>query len=173
MNTLFVLILFAVVALLAFWLLIGPVLARRDRKRFAELPNVGGTHQDGLISRIPDAAVASRHLLAKVGSDEDHLAICGAGDDPIGTWLDEADAAAVAAGENRSVELFGGTRKTKLVVASETITAGERVYPAANGEVQDAPATGVHYCIGRALRDAVDGDVFEIEPAFPTPVNFG
>lgn len=125
--------------------------------------NVGeGTHA-GSVTRKTDAALATRHLLHKVGSDADHVAPCGASDVPLGTVPDEASAAE----ENVEVALLGSAPSTRKMVASEAIDAGEKVYTAASGKVQDLPTSAAtYYCVGTALTAAAaDGDVIEVDPA--------
>jgi len=123
-----------------------------------------GTHEDS-ITKLADAAQTTRHLLVKIGTDADHIAVCGASNDPLGVCNDEPSAAEREA----NVILLGVTHNTVLMVASEAIPAGERVYTAASGKVQDEPsAAGTYYCVGRALTAAGDdGDVIEVEPCFP------
>lgn len=117
-----------------------------------------GVHCDS-VTRLTDAAITSRHLLYKVGSDADHIAVGGAADLPIGTIDDEADAAE----ENLSVQLLG-KGPTKRMVASEAISAGEEAYTAASGKVQDLPtAAGTYWRVGTALTAAAaDGDIIEV-----------
>ena len=54
-----------------------------------------------------------------------------------------------------AVELLGVTRKTRPMIASEAITAGQAVFTAASGKVQDLPvASGTYYQVGTALTAA-------------------
>lgn len=132
------------------------------------LPANVGTH-DGTISRLPDAAIATRNLLHKVGSDADHTVVCGANAIPIGTIDDEASAAEVtAANQFLSVKLLG-KGPTKRMVASEAITAGVKVYTAASGKVSLLSAVaGTYYEVGTALTAAAaDGDVIEVADSSP------
>ena len=97
----------------------------------APLANIAeGTHEDS-ITKLADAALTDRNLLVKFGSDADHIAINGASDDPLGVCTDEPSAAEREA----NVVLLGNSHNTVLMVASEAITAGERVFTAANGQV--------------------------------------
>lgn len=134
----------------------------RNRRRPSACNVGGGTHA-GSITRKTDAAIAARHLLVKVGTDADHVAACGASEVPIGTVPDEASAAE----ENVEVALLGAAPSTRKMVASEAIDAGEKVYTAASGKVQDLPAgAGTYYCVGTALTAAAaDGDEIEVDPA--------
>jgi hypothetical protein len=134
-------------------------------RRLVALANIAeGTHE-GVITKLADGAITTRFLVGKAGSDIHHVVACGASDDPIGVIEDEASAAEDA----MAVALFGASGRTLKVVASEPITAGVRVYTAANGKVQDLPeGAGTYYLLGRALQAAgADGDVIEIDPCFP------
>ena len=55
------------------------------------------------------------------------------------------------------------------MVASEIIAAGEEVFAAANGKVQNRPSgAGTYYFIGIALSTSVgDGDVMEVNDGVP------
>lgn len=123
-----------------------------------------GTHKNAKTYKA-DAAVTTRYLLAKIGSDAAHSAACGASDIPIGFMQDEA----AAAEDLIAVELLGISNRTLLGVASEAITAGEAVYTAAGGKLQDLPAgAGTYYKVGHALTAAsADGDLIEIQHCAP------
>lgn len=125
-----------------------------------------GIHADGKIGHLlADAALTTRYLLVKEGSDAAHFAACGAGDLPLGVCLDEPSAAEEAA----AIGVLGAIKGTVLMVGSEAITKGEPVYTAANGKVQDEPAVaGTYYLVGRALTDCSgDGGIFEVTPCLP------
>jgi len=131
-----------------------------------------GVHERS-ITKLPDAAIAARHLLFKVGSDADHIAACGVADVPIGTIADECTAAELATGNHfLSVELLG-KGPTKRMVASEAITAGEQVFTAAGGKVQDTPAGATVYLVGVALTAAgADNDIIEVADCAPVKFVF-
>lgn len=120
-----------------------------------------GIHEDAKTLRA-DAASTTENLLVKIGSDADHYAIAGASDLPIGTQLGTP----AAAEEVVAIGLLGASRSTRLMVASEAISAGEAVFAAANGKVQDIPAgAGTYYQVGVALTAAAaDGDIIEVDP---------
>lgn len=124
-----------------------------------------GTHGNGVITRKTDAAITTRYLIGKIGSDAAHVAVAGAADVPLGIIEDEASAAE----ELVPVKLFGSGQGTSLVVASAAIAAGDFVVAAASGKVRTLPGTtGTYYILGRALHAAAaDGDLLEIDP---TPV---
>jgi hypothetical protein len=137
-------------------------------RRLTPLANIAeGTHEDS-ITKLADAALTTRFLVVKVGTDIDHIAACGANDDPLGICTDEPSAAE----REVNVDLLGTAKSTRKAVASEAITAGDRIFTAAAGKVSDLSAVaGTYYCIGRALQAAaVDGDVIEFEPCFPIAV---
>lgn len=119
-----------------------------------------GTHA-GTISRKADAA-ASEYTLVKVGSDAAHVAASAANEIPIGVLR----SIPTAAEDEVTVELLGKGGSTVLMIASEAIDAGERVFAAAAGKVQDLPAgAGTYYQVGVALTAATtDGDLIEVDP---------
>ncbi len=138
------------------------VLAPREgRVRLANIAE--GTH-DGNITKEADGAITERHLLAKVGSASNRVAVCGAADTPIGVITDEAAAAA----DLVNVALFGSARSTLRMVASAAIAQGALVEPAASGRVATLGAgAGTHHVVGRALDAAANaGDVIEVDPHY-------
>ncbi len=126
-----------------------------------------GTHT-GHLTKLADAPVSARHLLAKRGSDNAHVALSGANDLPLGVLIDEASAAE----DLVDVALLGSASCSVRMTASEAISQGELVYTAAAGKVQDLPATaGTYYCVGLALTATTnDGDLLEVDPTVPYPV---
>ena len=118
-----------------------------------------GTHK-GNVTRKSDAAITARFLLGKAGSDEDHVAVAGVGDKPLGVITDEASAAE----ENVNLALLGGSDETRNGVASGAIAAGDNIYPAAAGKVSTLASGGTHYLAGRALTAAADGELVEFIP---------
>ena len=118
-----------------------------------------GTHENAITLKA-DAASTAENLLVKIGTDADHYAIAGAADQPIGVQLGTP----AAAEEFCAIGLLGATCSTRLMVASEAISAGELVCAAANGKVQDLPAgAGTYYQVGMALTAAsADGDIIEV-----------
>jgi hypothetical protein len=136
---------------------------RRDAE-VVRLANIAeGTHEGG-ITKFTDAAITERHLLGKIGSASDRVAICGASDTPIGVITDEAS----SSGEAVSVSLLGSARGTVRMVASAAIAQGALLEPAASGRVQTLGAgAGTHHVVGRALDAAgVAGDVIEVDPFY-------
>jgi hypothetical protein len=124
------------------------------------------TH-DSSVTRTNDAAISARHLLWKKGAGDTTVAVNTAADIPLGT-IDNIE---TGTGLRQSVLLLG-KGSTKKMVASEAITAGEQVFGAAAGKVQDLPtAAGTYYCVGTALTAAgADGDVLEVQDCVPFAV---
>lgn len=125
------------------------------------------TH-DATVRRTNDAAVSARHLLWKKGSADTGVDVCGAGDCPLGTVDNEE----TGTGEGQTVLLLG-KGPTKKMVASEAITAGEQVFTAASGKVQDTPTGATVYLVGTALTAAgADGDIIEVQDCTPVKLTF-
>lgn len=122
----------------------------------------------GCITKLTDAALPEFYLLVKTGSDAAHVALCGAGDEPLGIASDSASAAE----QEVNVDFLGATERTRKVVASEAIAIGDKVYTAANARVQNEPAVaGSYYLIGQARTAAgAAGDVIEVETIKPIKV---
>jgi len=130
-----------------------------------KLANIAeGTHVDS-VTKLADAAITTRYLLVKEGTDVDHIATCGADECPVGVCEDEPSAAEMPV----NVALFGCAQRTRKMVASEEISSMALVYTAADGKVQDEPAVaGTYYRVGRALTAAsTDGDEIEVDPYPP------
>lgn len=125
------------------------------------------TH-DSTINRTNDAAVTARHLLWQQGSTDGGVALNGVATCPLGT-IDNTE---TATGANQTVLLLG-KGKTKKMVASEAITAGEQVFTAASGKVQDTPTGATVYLVGTALTAAAaDGDIIEVQDCVPQKLTF-
>jgi hypothetical protein len=156
-----VILLAALVATLCVWL--ARKIGNRTRLIAA---NIGeGTHETSALNKRADAAIATRHLLVKQGSDVNHIAVNGASDRPMGICPDSP----TAAEDLVSVQLLGGVQGTQLMIASEAIAANAEVFTAANGKIQDEPTTaGIFYRVGVARTAAgADGDKVEVEPCVP------
>ncbi len=127
--------------------------------------NAAGVSPSGNKTFLVDAAISTRHLLVKFGSDAVHVAVCGASNVPLGVCTDEPEAAEDAT----NVSLLGAAQGTRLMVASEALSAGDKLYTAAGGKVQNLPGSaGTYYLVGVALTAAAaDGDELEVLPCFP------
>lgn len=112
------------------------------------LPANVGSHKSSR-PYLSSAAIATRYLLAKVGADDEHIAVVAAtSDKPIGVISDEASAAE----EPVNVELLGVTNRTLPLVAAAAITVGADVYSTAAGKVDVKPtAAGTYWRVGVAL----------------------
>lgn len=120
-----------------------------------------GTHINGILSKRADAAIASRFLLVKPGSDEDHIVAAGAADFPYGLALDEA----AAAEDLVQVQILsaGGTVKLQTD-GSGALVAGDFLIPAAAGQVKKMVAgVGQQYIVGQVIKApaTVAGTLFE------------
>ncbi len=143
------------------------MIARLFRKFFAPrlvlLANIAeGTHKNGCITKLANAAQATRHVLVKIGSDIDHVAVTTACTEiPLGVTDDEADAA-----EDRiNVQILGQKKGTILIVG--TATEGDMLEAAGSGKaVTLTGGAGAHYIIGRALNTATD-DLIEVAHCLP------
>lgn len=124
-----------------------------------------GIHPEGVISAKADAAISVRHYLVKIGSDADHVAVLSAAsDEPLGVCIDEAEAAEDAV----SVKLLGACKGTVLMVANETLTAGEDVFAGSDGRIQDLPGTaGTYWLVGRTVTATTADLEVEVEPCLP------
>lgn len=132
----------------------------------ARAVNSAGTHYS-VLTRTAEGAIGTPHLLVKAGTAPgSQVVVCGAGDEPVGAAQDDAADAAIVA-----VELLG-RGASRLLVASEAITADEWVYTAANGKVQDEPTSaGTYYMVGKAKTAATtDGDEIEVDTITPIKV---
>ena len=130
--------------------------------------NVASGSHAGNITKDAEVIIGTRNLLGKLGTAVNQVDICTTADEPLGVITDEA----AAAGDPVNVALFGSAGSTHLMVASEAITAGAKVYTAAAGKVQNEPAVaGTYYQVGKALEAATaDGDVIEIDAQEPIRV---
>ncbi len=138
--------------------------SRRTPERVLLANIAEGVHEGGQITKGADAAITERFLVAKIGSASDRVAVCGAGDTPLGVITDEA----AAAGDLVNVALLGCTSRTVRMVASGAISQGALLEPAASGRVQTlGGGAGTHHVIGRALDAAANaGDVIEVDPMY-------
>lgn len=131
------------------------------RRRPVEFANIAeGQRPTGNRTYLADAAITTRYLLVKLGSDANHIAVCSAvTDNPIGVCTDEP----AAAEDEANVQLLGAASGTLRVVSGAAIAAGAYVATTATGKVQTAIAT--QFAIGRALNASAGADEFiEIDP---------
>ena len=136
-----------------------------------QFANIGeGTYEDGRRSYLPDAVTASRYLIYKRGTDADHCARAGAGDDPLGSSNDQADDTAVPI----SIQLFGVARGTVRVVTDGSLSDGDYCKCAANGKATKANTGDLAF--GRALiptdSSKANGDVITVIHELPSKLSF-
>lgn len=137
----------------------------RAAPRVLRLANIGVSQHVGSFTKRADAALATRFLLVKQGTDVNHIAVAGAADIAYGVATDEA----AAAEDLVAVAILGAQDKTLPMVASAAIAADAFVVSAAGGKIRTLPATtGTYYIIGKALEAAAaDGDPIEVASCFP------
>lgn len=127
--------------------------------QFTPLANIGEGFQPARKTFLADAALSTRYLLVKQGTDAAHVAVCGAADFPLGIATDEP----AAAEDGVNVDLLGIQDEGKILVSAGAITAGTYVYTAASGKVQAEPTeAGTYWRVGRAL-SAVGGADLHVE----------
>ena len=136
----------------------------KDTRRRARFNALGdGTHHS--LSLRADAAIATKHLLVKRGSDANHAAVCAAAsDEPLGACEDEADAAE----DPVDVTLLGVAKRTVLMVAQGSINADVDVYSYGDGTITTTPAaTGTFWKVGKSRTAGSAGSEMEVEPCQP------
>lgn len=115
-------------------------------------------------TKLTDAAIGRRRLV-KLGTDEDHIDVCGTGNIPLG--MTEEDSASAAA-QRVAFRHFGLGDGGAIGVASGAIAAGDMLVAGAAGAVRTLPAgAGTYYLIGRATEAAADGADVPFVPCFP------
>jgi len=171
MNTLS-LITLALVAILLLPLLLvaGKLFAREKLVSAANTYDAAVAVHDSSITRTNDVAIAARHLLWQQGAGAGTVALGAAAAIPLGT-IDNIETGTAL----RQSILLLGKGATKKMVASEAITAGEAVYTAANGKVQDLPtAAGTYYLVGTAVTaSTADDQIIEVRDIAPVKVVIG
>jgi hypothetical protein len=142
----------------------GHRLLRGSQYEFCNIAE--GTFPTGCMTKLADVALTRRHLLVKIGTDANHVAINTASDIPLGVADDEAELAE----DPVNVQLLGQKEGTILMVAGAAITAGAFVVGTAGGKIITLPGTtGSYYIIGRAMEAAgADLDVINVAHCFPT-----
>jgi hypothetical protein len=156
--------------LVAIALFVSYIASRPRGKQLSGFVNefTDGTHACGALNLFADAALATKHLLVKQGSDASHIAVCGAADLPKGICKDSPGAAE----DLVHVVVLGSSIETQLAIASAAIAAGIPIYTAAAGKVQSEPtAAGTYYMVGYSITAAgADGDKIEFDPITPIKV---
>lgn len=170
MNSLLLLSLFVLCMALVVWLV--PYLAqgftKYRRHGLVTAINIAeGTHTKA-ITKLTDAAISTRYLNVKIGSDSGHVAVSDADEKPVGVATDEAEGAE----EPIAVGFFGATDETRKGVSADAIAVGDDIYTADSGKIQVEPTVaGTYYRTGRALTAAAGAnEVVEYEPIAPVKV---
>jgi hypothetical protein len=124
-----------------------------------------GTHQDA-TSRYLEADLTQRYSVMTQGTAAHQMKVCGVADLPLGVCADEGKAGDLCALQN-----LGGTESTRLGVASEIITPGGLLIPAASGQIRNLPSdpsAGTYYIIGQhRAGGAAIGELVEFDPCVP------
>lgn len=165
MNPLNLLSLFSILCVIAFcavMFLAVVRMTRSDRASRLHLCNIAeGVHGNGVLSRRADAATA-RYRLLKPGSDDDHVALAGAGEVPLYLATDEA----AAAEDLISCQCLATSPGTvKLVTnGAGALAAGDLLVAAASGKVaKKAAGAGNYYIVGIAINATAATDGLELE----------
>ena len=135
--------------------------------------NIGeGTHEDGIKSYIPDAGTNSRYLMYKIGSTADNCALTGAGDIPLGSSDDQADANNLDL--PIAIKLFGAVKGTTRIITDGTLVNGSKVTTGANGQGTAAVTTNLVVGVAIIPSDTVvvAGDPVEMIPCLPLKAPF-
>lgn len=120
-------------------------------------PSADAVHGESR-TMFADAAITTRHLLYKAGTDDNHAAVCDASSAPIGTIDDEVATADITA-MPVTLNLLG-RGATKRMVANGAVIPGQAVYAAASGKVG---VSGIYH-VGIALTTTTtDGDIVEVD----------
>jgi hypothetical protein len=125
--------------------------------------------QDGRATYLADNAFTVRYLLAKIGSDVNHIDICAVGDIPLGFVPDMNPSADGDLTYPLPVSILClAGNETQRGVANAAITLGDFLVPAGAGKVKTCPfTTGTWYVVGRALTAAAaNNDLVHIAPMF-------
>ena len=131
------------------------------------LANVAeGQNLYGKKTYISDIAIATRYLLAKIGSAQTNITTTNAGDRPIGVIAD----AVTTAGDAVAVALLGAAPGTQKVSVNSVVNPNDYLTTDANGYAITLPAAnGTYWVFGQAanLTASVAGDTIEFIPCWP------
>lgn len=146
-------------------LVIAPMLgvARAFCPAGVDAINIAGSHADGLVTRITEAAFTSPYLLCRKGTAARQILVGTATALPLGCV---ADSALVTT--EIGVRLLGAG-DTQIMIASGVIAVDAPVYTDAAGKVSATAASG-SYRVGTAVTASTgDGDEIEVLACFPIP----
>ncbi len=132
------------------------------------IANIADGIHAGAVTKLADAAITTRYLLVRQGTDSAHVALNGLTYQPSGIACDEPTAAEDQVG----VQLLAATGETRLMIGNAAIATNVEVYAAASGKVSAAPTiAGIYWKVGVSRSACVaDGDQFEVEACYPTKV---
>lgn len=119
-----------------------------------------------IFALYPEAAHSANLVVKRGGTGAGYYDVCGASDAPIGFVEDTAESTTLTRTRSIFNWLF---RRPVVLTASEAIAQDALVYTAANGKVQDEPATaGTYYLVGKASTAAAgDGKKLVVTPLPP------
>lgn len=148
--------------------IIPMVMMLRKKTRLRVRYNALGDGEHHELSLKADAAITTRFLLVKRGSDANHAAVCAAAsDEPLGLCTDEADAAE----DSIAVKLLGVVKGTVLMVAQGVIAADVDVYSYGDGTITVEPTTaGTFWRVGKSRTAGAAALEMEVEPCRPEKV---
>ena len=118
----------------------------------------------GQIVKLASGAIDASSLVYVTSATE--VATAGESNLPLGVAPQAA-----TSGAQVVVSLLNGGVSVLNMNASEAIDAGELVYAAADGEVQDLPeVNGTYYVVGQALTSTTGAGAITVAPLSPYPV---
>lgn len=159
--------LIALVAALAVMFCLGLVIGAKPTELIATACNIAEGIFSDAMTKTADATWSDRYRLVTVGTDSDHVALCGVSDVPLGTAFGAPDSNDMEV----SVQLLGAQNRSRLGIASGAIAFNAIVVPGASGAIRTIPAAaGTYLMIGRARNAPADGETLHFEPCLPTPV---
>lgn len=121
------------------------------------------------LSRVTEAAF-TKHALAYEGSSAGGVRVCGASNVPIGPVSVDGSDVAIASGDRVNVHRLHSGQPC-LVIASGSVSRGDRLYTAASGKVSTLSASAAtYYLVGEALTAAADGELLVLNPCAPQKV---
>jgi len=133
----------------------------RPRSASVQFANIAeGTHDTGNLPKLADAALATRYLIVKHGTDADHVAIATAASDALlGVCTDEASAAE----DPVNVFVIGAGKGTQLVTLGGVVALDGLI--TADSAGKGVAASSGNKIIGKALKAGVSGDRIPFAPA--------
>jgi Uncharacterized conserved protein (DUF2190) len=134
------------------------------RESYANEASVVGTHVNGILPLVAEAAMTTRYLLVTKGAGIYGMVINGATNRPLGVCLDEP-----LLGSKAAVAVLGCTPGTIKLRCTAAIAVGDVLYTAANGRIVNTWSSTA-YLVGRAMTPATGvagDDIVEVAHCFP------